>query len=139
MAAKSRIKVIIDTNIWISFLIGKKLKSMKDLILNDKVLLIYSKQLLLEIKLVTQREKIAKYFDQQKVDELIELLTLIGQIVESTQQINICRDSKDNFLLSLAAKSEADFIVTSDEDLLVLIDYLDTKIINIKEFEKIVN
>lgn len=139
MAAKSRIKVIIDTNIWISFLIGKKLKSMKDLILNDKVLLIYSKQLLLEIKLVTQREKIAKYFDQQKVDELIELLTLIGQIVESTQQINICRDPKDNFLLSLAAKSEADFIVTSDEDLLVLIDYLDTKIINIKEFEKIVN
>ncbi|MEN9521940.1 MAG: hypothetical protein RL065_317 [Bacteroidota bacterium] len=139
MAAKSRLKVIIDTNIWISFLIGKKLKSMKDLILNDKVLLIYSNQLLLEIKLVTKREKIAKYFDKRKVDELIELLTVIGQIVEPTQEINICRDPKDNFLLSLATKAEADFIVTSDEDLLVLINYLDTKIINVKEFEKIVN
>jgi len=139
MAAKSRLKVIIDTNIWISFLIGKKLTSMKDLILNDKVLLIYSNQLLLEIKLVTKREKIAKFFDKRKVDELIELLTVIGQIVEPTQEINICRDPKDNFLLSLASKAEADFIVTSDEDLLVLINYLDTKIINVKEFEKIVN
>jgi uncharacterized protein len=30
-------KVIIDTNLWISFLIGKELKYLKDLIVNEKI------------------------------------------------------------------------------------------------------
>ena len=30
-------KVVIDTNLWISFLIGKELQGLKDLILNDKI------------------------------------------------------------------------------------------------------
>ena len=36
-------KVIIDTNLWISFLIGKELFKLKDLIVNEKILLITTK------------------------------------------------------------------------------------------------
>jgi hypothetical protein len=39
-------KVIIDTNLWISFLIGKELQNLKDLIIEEKVRLITTDQLI---------------------------------------------------------------------------------------------
>lgn len=50
-------KVIIDTNIWISFLIGKELQYFKDLITSNRVKIILTDQLLDEIRLVTSRPK----------------------------------------------------------------------------------
>ena len=61
-------RVIIDTNLWISFLIGKELQNLKDLIVNERVKLITTNQLIVELKIVTSREKLKKYFDQQKVN-----------------------------------------------------------------------
>ncbi|HYF67511.1 MAG TPA: putative toxin-antitoxin system toxin component, PIN family [Ohtaekwangia sp.] len=54
-------KVIIDTNLWISFLIGKDLQSLKDLIINEQIKLITTDQLLNELELVTSREKLKKF------------------------------------------------------------------------------
>ncbi len=55
-------KVIIDTNLWISFLIGKELQNLKDLITTEKVRLIIAEQLITELKIVTTRPKLQKYF-----------------------------------------------------------------------------
>jgi uncharacterized protein len=135
MQRKSNIKIIIDTNIWISFLIGKKLKSLKDLIIDKRVQLIFTEQLIEEIELVTNRKNLLKYFDKSKVIELIQLIRTIAEFHEIDNLVDVCRDPKDNFLLSLAAKSNSDFLITSDFDLLVLEKYLSTKIVNIKQFE----
>ncbi len=70
MDNKPPIKVIIDTNFWISFLIGKQLAK--------TLLPIFSPQLLNEINLVTKRPKLQKHFPQSKVQELLELLSIIG-------------------------------------------------------------
>lgn len=67
-------KVIIDNNLWISFLIGKELQNLKDLIVNEKIRLVTCDQLINEMKLVTSREKLQKYFDPEKVADLISLL-----------------------------------------------------------------
>jgi len=64
-------KIIIDTNLWISFLIGKELHNLKDIIVNERIKLILTDQLIDELKLVTSREKLKKYFDKDKVAELI--------------------------------------------------------------------
>ena len=53
-------RVIIDTNLWISFLIGKELQNLKDLIVNERVKLITTNQLIVELKIVTSREKLKK-------------------------------------------------------------------------------
>ena len=53
-------------------------------------------------------------------------------LVQVTTEINRCRDIKDNFLLSLAIDSNADYLVTVDNDLLDL-DYInETKILTIQ-------
>ena len=61
MKAKN-IKVIFDTNVWISFLIGKRLSFIKNYIVNGHIIIIVTHQLLNEIKDVTSRERIKKYF-----------------------------------------------------------------------------
>ncbi|MBP6411680.1 MAG: putative toxin-antitoxin system toxin component, PIN family [Pseudarcicella sp.] len=45
--------VIFDTNVWISFLIGKRLSIIKSYISNGQITLITTQQLLNEIKVVT--------------------------------------------------------------------------------------
>jgi putative PIN family toxin of toxin-antitoxin system len=64
-------KVIIDTNLWISFLIGKELHNLKDLIVNEKIKLVLADQLLEELKLVTARTKLKKFFNPEKVDDIL--------------------------------------------------------------------
>lgn len=81
MRSKS-VRVIFDTNVWISFLIGKRLNSIKKYITEGVITIVISEQLLKEIKTVTNREKLKKYFPKESVKELIDLLETIGDYVE---------------------------------------------------------
>jgi uncharacterized protein len=128
------IKVIIDTNLWISFLIGKQLVSLKPLLVEQTIQPILSEQLLQEIILVTQRPKLEKYFPQSKVNELIDFLKIIGLSIDIQSEVFLCRDEKDNYLLALAKDSQADFLITGDKDLLVLQQFESTKIVTYQEF-----
>jgi putative PIN family toxin of toxin-antitoxin system len=134
MDNKPPIKVIIDTNLWISFLIGKQLASLKYLLIEKTLVPIFSPQLLNEINLVTKRPKLQKHFSPRKVQELLELLNIIGLCIETKSKINICRNAKDNYLLALAKDSQADFLITGDQDLLILQQFGITKIVTYQQF-----
>ncbi|MEO5650410.1 MAG: putative toxin-antitoxin system toxin component, PIN family [Ginsengibacter sp.] len=136
MKAKS-IKVIFDTNVWINFLIGKRLASIKEYIISGQITIIIAPQLLIEIKEVTGREKLKKYFPKESVDELIELLETIGELIEIEPVHFINRDPKDNFLLDLIDSSKADYLVTGDKDLLEHNPFKTAIIITPANFEKI--
>ncbi len=138
MPRKKKIKIIIDTNLFISFLIGKKLARLKHHLVHSKVQLIFSKQNIDELKMVTERPKFKKYFDSKDVADLIDLIFSIGKIITITKEPKICKDPKDNFLLALSEKSNADYLISSDNDLLIIGEYKNTKIITIKEFEDII-
>jgi len=132
-----KIKVIFDTNIWISFLIAKRLASIKEFISNGKIQIILTEQLINEIELVTQRPKLQKYFNQELVEELLLLLETIGKVYRIRPKHHLCRDAKDNFLLDLIDKSKADYLVTGDSDLLQLSKFQTASILTPKEFEEI--
>lgn len=138
MPEKKRIKVILDTNLFISFLIGKRLVNLKQTLINSIIQLILSEQNISELKIVTSRPKFKKYFNQEDVADLIDLLSAIGKIIKVTKEPNICRDPKDNFLLALAEKSKANYLVTGDTDLLSIGEYKETKIITIEEIETLI-
>lgn len=130
------IKVIFDTNVWIGFLIGKRLTKIKQYISNRGITIVITNQLFTEIKTVTSRPKLKKYFPQQSVQELIELLETVAQNVEVKPTHFICRDLKDNFLLDLIDYSKADFLVTGDKDLLALNPFKTAQILSPLEFEE---
>ncbi len=122
-------KVILDTNLWISFLISKQLDFIDDLLLGGKIKLIFSRELLDEFLTVAKRPKFGKYFSESNVTALLRLFDRYGKLIEVSSNIQKCRDYKDNFLLNLAIDSKADFLVTGDEDLLVLKKIEKTKIV----------
>ena len=135
MTAKS-IKVIFDTNVWISFLIGKRLSFIKNYISNGQIIIVTTEQLLKEIKEVTSREHLKKYFPSKSVTELLELLETIAEKVEIKPTHFINRDPKDNFLLDLIDFSKADYLVTGDKDLLAHNPFKLASILTPANFEK---
>lgn len=132
---EKKVKVIFDTNIWISFLIGKRLFNIKEYIIDGRIQLITCDQLITEIRLVTKREKLKKYFKEEDVNELLQLLDIIGDKVEIKPTYLINRDPKDNFLLDLIYCAQADYLVTGDKDLLEHNPFFTAKILTTFEFE----
>jgi putative PIN family toxin of toxin-antitoxin system len=129
------IKLIIDSNIWISFLIGKSLNGLAVLLNDNKFKVITCDEQIGEMIEVFAKPKLQKYFSlDQKVDFLL-LLETKAEIVKCTTKLNLCRDKKDNYLLNLAVDSKSDFLITGDNDLLVLKAIQSTQIINFKDFE----
>ncbi|ELR72342.1 Hypothetical protein C900_01624 [Fulvivirga imtechensis AK7] len=108
MAKKVR-RIIIDTNIWISFLITKDFSQLDKDIFSGRSILIISQKLLDEFLEVIGRPKFKKYFTK---DDIISVLSFIddhADFFQVSSTIDVCRDKKDNFLLSLAVDSQADF------------------------------
>ena len=131
-------RVIFDTNVWISFLIGKRLSSIKNLISNGQISIIITQQLLDEINDVTSRERIKKHFQKQTVQEFIELLKNIAEHIDIVPTHFISRDPKDNFLLDLIDFSKADYLVTGDKDLLEHTPFKTAIILTPAAFEDII-
>lgn len=55
-------------------------------------------------------------------------------MVEIAETIKICRDPKDDKLLELASSGKADFLVTGDNDMLVLNPFRGIEIITPRDF-----
>jgi hypothetical protein len=135
MTNKPKIRLILDTNLWISFLISKHLKKIDNLFYEDKICLIFSQELLNEFLEVVERPKFKKYFSSEDIENLLALFEIYGELVEVSSIITICRDEKDNFLLALAKDGKADFLLTGDADLLIIKQFENTEILTFSEFE----
>ena len=129
--------IVIDSNIWISFMIGKTILKLKERIAEGKVEIIVTDRLLEEIKEVAARKRFAKYFQDDDVKEFFEYLKSVSIHIKIKSEVNICRDEKDNYLLALAQDCQADYIVTGDKDLLTIGTFGKTQIIRFSEFNLI--
>ena len=132
-------RVIIDTNLWISFLITNNLNILSELFLFERFQIIFSDELFNEFLDVARRPKFKKYFDEKSVQLLIQNISEKLEFIEVASAITVCRDLKDNFILALSIDGNADYIVTGDKDLLSLNGFKGKKIITINEFIKIID
>ena len=112
------IKVIIDTNLWISFLIGFKSSSAIRAILTDASFeIVMTESLMSEIMAVASRPKFARHFAPEACGRLLDF---IGSRCKFYPLVTIpqrCRDPKDDYLLELARVADADVLITGDKDL----------------------
>lgn len=134
--AKKPDRIIIDTNLWISFLLTKDFKKLDERIIKGKVRILFSLELIEEFLNVVERPKLKRYFNLKDVEQLVELFDIYGEIIEVQSKVNRCRDIKDNFILALAKDSKADFLITGDQDLLVLKEFEGTQITSITDYLK---
>jgi uncharacterized protein len=132
------LRVVIDTNIWISFLIGKSLTGLSEAIINSRVLVLFSDDLFCELLEVLKRPKFKKYFSETDTENLVTLLHEKVELIEITHHFEDCRDAKDNFLLDLAVSGHANYLVTGDADLLILNPFQGVEIISYQHFQNLI-
>lgn len=127
--------VILDTNIWISFLFGKQLQSVSSLFNNADVKVFVSQELVSELHSVISRPKIRRYISDEAINAMWDLIRVRCYPVENYAAVcSPVRDAKDVYLLSMAEAIPAHIIVTGDKDLLVLKQHRDTAIMSYQQF-----
>lgn len=116
--AENSQRVIVDTNLWISFLIGRKLNILLDFLADPKLELVSTSLLREEILTVARRDKFRRYFTEENILLLAQWMDESMTMVEIGEVPARCRDPKDDYLLELAVQSKAIYLVSGDEDLL---------------------
>ena len=128
-------RVIIDTNIWISTLIGRQLVELRELLSHPDIELIITERLLQEVLLVTQRPKFAKYFKHEDVESLRKWMEQNMTNIPLGVIPARCRDPKDDYLLELAIQAKAIYLVSGDNDLLEIGTIGECRIMTVRQFE----
>lgn len=131
------VKVIIDTNLWISFLIGLKASPAVRRILTDGTVSIVMTDILQqEIMAVASRPKFAHYFAPEACERLLAFLRARSEDYPLGDIPARCRDPKDDYLLELARVADADILVTGDKDLTDLHQFGHCQILTLAEFKQ---
>lgn len=136
--ANRSFKIIIDTNIWISFLIGKSLQGLQNYIDSQFISIVTCNEQIQELQEVFKKPKIRKYFSTEQIEEFFWLFDESSENITLKTKSDLCRDLKDNYLVSLAIDSKADFLITGDFDLLELDQIENTTVIKFSDFDKII-
>jgi len=129
-------RIVIDTNIFISFLISDTFSKLDKHLRTNEVRFLFSEELLNEFLEVVNRPKFKKYFSDKDLGNLLNSINLHADFIEVTVHVDICRDKKDNFLLALCEDGKADYLITGDEDLLILKKFKKTTILKITDYLK---
>ena len=131
------IKVIIDTNLWISFLIGMKSSSaIRSIFTNETISIVMTDILKQEIMSVASRPKFVRYFAPQACERLLDFIIARSRHYSLGGIPLRCRDPKDDYLLELARVSDADVLVTGDKDLIEMGKFGRCNIITLAEFKR---
>ncbi|EKQ68028.1 putative toxin-antitoxin system toxin component, PIN family [Leptolyngbyaceae cyanobacterium JSC-12] len=135
---KNEVRYVFDTNVLVSALLfenSKPAQALRYALANGEVLL--SLDLLEELNEVLGRERFNQYLTAEEREEFLEALIERAVLVEITENVQECRDPKDDKVLELALNGEAQYIVSGDRDLLVLHPFRDVLVITADEFLKI--
>lgn len=130
-------RVVLDTNVLFSaVLFGGNPRVIFKAAIEDKFEIISSPVLMAELFDILSRKSPLSLNELQFVEE--EIINLV-EIVHPRQNIEEARDSDDDRVLETAVEGKCDYIVTGDQDLLVLKKYQKILILTPAEFSQRVN
>ena len=130
-------KIVLDTNVLISGIFwGGHPKKILEMVVKGTVKLYATESIVKEYFRII--EKIGKK-NPSIVNEWKMLLLDLLNIIEATEEISICRDEYDDMFIECAVACGAKYIVSGDEDLLVLEKYREIQIITPKKYLEMKN
>lgn len=128
---------VFDTNTLLSAVIspdGKSISAQAYHKALHKGVLLTSDETFAELVDVIFRKKFDKYISDETRFAFLSSFRKATIWVEVKEHVFDCRDVKDNKFLSLAKEGNATFIISGDEDLLVLNPYHEIPILNSRQF-----
>lgn len=128
-------RVVIDTNVWISRLLladSVAARAVDNALAQFEV--VVSEASVEELAHVLSRAKFDRYVSLQDREEFLRRLLQVTTMVSVLSEITDCRDRKDNRFLALALDSESDCIVSGDADLLALDPWRGIEVVSPRTF-----
>lgn len=93
-----KLKLVLYTNLWISYFFGKHVRIYLDQILIDtRFDLLISQHGIDELTTVLRRPKFQKYITAEQTEILISLILRRSILIDVSSQIVLSRDSKDDY------------------------------------------
>ena len=133
-------KILFDSNLWISFMIGKRLSSLADVLCRHDVEVYICEQQLDEIREVIAREKFNKLIPAETRYYFYEMVYDVCHFADITVEASSnIRDPKDLYLLSMAESVPVDYIVSGDRDLTDMKQHAGIPILKYAELLDILN
>jgi putative PIN family toxin of toxin-antitoxin system len=129
-------KVVIDTNIYVSSFFGGNPRKIIDFWKKGKIILCLSKDILDEYIDILQRVGLK---DENEIEELLSLFAKGFNILFTTKTPKIRAvkdDPDDDKFIECAVALKAEIIITGDKSLKVLNEYMGIKILNPQQFLK---
>jgi putative PIN family toxin of toxin-antitoxin system len=136
---RSSSRFVFDTNVIVSALLldGSVPRQSFDKALNQGTILL-SLPALTELNDVLSCKRFDKYLLEEERLRFQVALVREAELIEITVEITACRDPKDNKFLELAVCGNADYIISGDQDLLVLNPFRGIPVLTPKEFLSLV-
>jgi len=128
---------VIDTNILISYFFGgPTIASVIDAVEKDAYIPALSPYMEQEFIETIRKPKISRRVDISEALKFMEEWKNFALYVIPRYIVTICRDRNDNEILACALQAAADFIVSGDNDLLVLKTFQGIRIVTPADFLK---
>lgn len=136
------VRAVLDTNVLISGLVAGQgpPRQVLDAWLEGRYTLVTSLYLVEELTHVLSYPRIAERLrlDEEEIEAI--LVALLSQTEVTSGQLclpGVTRDPKDDAVVACAREGEADYIVSGDQDLLVLGEYEGIRVITPRQFAEI--
>lgn len=134
-----RNSIVLDTNIWISYILAGRYDILANIILSKKLDIVTCNNLINEISEVLQREKFRKYINKKEVSEAVKIHIKLCRFIEVQMRTNYLTDKKDNYLIDLYQTVGATLLVTGDKQVLEQAPKFGIHTITLKQFEDNIN
>jgi putative PIN family toxin of toxin-antitoxin system len=120
-------RVLLDANVLVSYLLtpdtSGSVASIMDALAEGAFTLLLPAELIDELSRVVERKpQLARRIRPEQLARLLSVLGAVAEVIPPIEQPipAVTRDPKDDYLLAYAVVGEADYLVTGDNDLLVL-------------------
>jgi uncharacterized protein len=128
------VRVVLDTNIWITYIIKAKLDELVHLTIDNDITILTSNHLIDELSEVLSRKKFVKYLTLP-IGEYIDFHKELSTNFPTIPTFTASPDPKDNFLFDLAMQAKGQYIVTGDKRLLDLDTIEGVQLITLSNFK----
>ena len=131
--------VVLDTNILVSRLLASKDSVPAQAV--TRVFVqggqpLFSEATFAELQTVLSRPKFDPYISREKRKYFLSEMRELSAFITITRRITLCRDTADDKFLDVSVNGKADYLITGDQDLLILQSIENIPILSPSDFLK---
>lgn len=87
MPKNKPLRLVIDTNLWISFIISKKINDLEIFFINQDIKLIFSHELIEELQATMVKPKLRKFFSNHALADMLDVFDPYIDLIEVKSKV----------------------------------------------------